>query len=85
MENRALRKSSVSFFSEIFDNIDKIFIFGGNNRLKFYDTFEFSDALLTALNVQNGHTFLKIYFIFQKPSYTKLESLSIPNLDHSEK
>ena len=64
MENRALRKSSVSFFSEIFDCIDKIFIFGGNNRLKFYDTFEFSDTLLTALNVQN--TFLKIYFIFQK-------------------
>ena len=66
MENRALSKSSVSFFSEIFDCIDKIFIFGGNNRLKFYDTFEFSDTLLTALSVQNGHTFLKIYFIFQK-------------------
>ena len=44
MGNRALRKSSVSFFQKFFDCIDKIFIFGGNNGLKFYDTFEFSDT-----------------------------------------
>ena len=45
-------------------------------------------SLLTALIVQNSHILVEIYFIFylsEKTSYTKLEMLSISNLDLSEK
>ena len=41
--------------------------------------------LLTALIVKNSLILAGFYFIFLKPSWTKLESLWIPNLDLSEK
>ena len=41
--------------------------------------------LLTAPIVENSHILVKIYFIFLKTFLTKLKSLSIPNLDLSEK
>ena len=41
--------------------------------------------LLTAPIVKSGHVLAGIYFMFLKPSWTKLESLSIPNLDLSER
>ena len=43
-------------------------------------------SLLTALIAKNSHTLAVVYFIFIKTtSYTKLEKLSMPNLDLSEK
>ena len=50
-------------------------------------------SLLTAPIVATSHILTEIYFIFLKftfiylhyLSYTKLENLSIPNLDNSEK
>ena len=40
---------------------------------------------LTAPVVKNSHIFAGIYFIFKKTAWTKLKSLSIPNLDLGEK
>ena len=42
-------------------------------------------SLLATLVVKNSNIFAGIYFIFLKASYTKLERLSIPNLDLIEK
>ena len=42
-------------------------------------------SLLSAFIVKSSHILPGIYFIFLKRSDTKLERLSIPNLDISEK
>ena len=43
-------------------------------------------SLLTALIDKNSHILAEIYFIFlKKAAWTKLERLSIPNLDLNEK
>ena len=42
-------------------------------------------SLLTAPNVKKQSHLTEIYFIFLKTYWTKLESLSTPNVDLSEK
>ena len=42
-------------------------------------------SLLTASTVKNSHVLAGVYFIFQETSKTKLQMLSIPNLELSEK
>ena len=67
--------------------------FGKTSKVsKYYDHDDLQNipllfkSLLTAQTVINSHILTRIYFIFvKKMSWTKLESLSIPHLDLSEK